>query len=284
MKGSIASMLGAIKRVVDSGTALEGDLTFAGVVDEEYKSIGTRALVREYRADSAIVGEPTSLSIGIAHKGYVWVEIQTKGRSAHGSVPEKGVDAILNMSRLVSRFPSLERRYVAAKHPLLGGPRLHTSTVKGGTEWAVVPDSCTLRAERRTLPGENSDSFLAELREVARGLKEEDSDFRVSFKKVFEQPPMEVSRDAPVVRQVESSARKVLRRQPKYVGLPYWTDAAILDLDGNMPTCLFGPGDIAVAHSADEFVAVQEVADGARIFEDCILRFCGGPSAVKSPD
>jgi acetylornithine deacetylase len=281
MKGSLASMMAAIKTIVDSGTALAGDLIFTGVIDEEYLSIGTSAVIREYRADAAIVGEPTCLDVGLAHRGYVWAEVETKGKASHGSVPEKGLDAIVEMGRLLSELPTLQESYKEILHPLLGSPKIHASTIEGGTEWAVVPESCRLHVERRTLPGESGDVLIEELQEIVAKLSRNHPTFQATVKKFFEQEPMEVPRSERVVRSVTSAFKDVTGTRARFVGVPYWADAALLANGAKIPTCLFGPGDINLAHSADEYISVDEVELGARIFTRAIEDFCG---TTKQPE
>lgn len=275
MKGSVASMMAAVKRIAEGGTNLKGDVIFTGVIDEEYLSTGTSAVIREYRSDAAIVGEPTSLNVGLAHRGYVWAEVEVKGKASHGSVPEKGVDAIVEMGKVISQLPALQEGYKRLRHPLLGNPKIHASMIEGGTEWAMVPESCRLRVERRTLPGESGDVLVEELEGTIAALAKGDPAFRATVRKFFEQEPMEVSRNERVVRAVSSAYRSVTGRRPKYVGVSYWADAALIANEAKIPTVLFGPGDIGVAHSADEYVSLEEVELGSRIFEAAIEKFCG---------
>ena len=274
MKGSVASMMAAIKLLADEGVRLKGDLIFTGVIDEEYLSIGTAAVIRKYRSDAAIVGEPTSLNVGLAHRGYVWAEVEVKGKASHGSVPEKGVDAIVEMGRLISEIPSLQEGYRGLKHPLLGNPKIHASVIEGGTEWAMVPESCRLRVERRTLPGEEGDILVEELERTIAEISKKHPTFRATVKKFFEQEPMEISRKEAVVKAVASSYSDVTGKLPKYVGVTYWADAALLANRAKIPTVLFGPGDIRVAHSADEYVSLEEVELGTRIFAAAIRKYC----------
>lgn len=274
MKGSIASMLGAIKSLAESGTELKGDLIFTGVIDEEYLSAGTNAIVKEYSSDAAIVGEPTSLDIAIAHKGYAWVGVEVHGRAAHGSVPEKGIDAIVKASKLVGRLSELQETYKSTSHPLLGNPKMHMSIIAGGTEWSIVPESCSIRMERRTLPGEPLNVAVKEVKEVVRELSAEDPEFSATVTDFFGQPALDISRGEPVVGALTSAYKDIMHHKPKIVGVPYWTDAALLVSKG-IPACLFGPGDIRLAHSADEYVPVKEVEKGSLIFEETIRNFCG---------
>jgi acetylornithine deacetylase/succinyl-diaminopimelate desuccinylase len=195
--------------------------------------------------------------------------------AAHGSVPEKGIDAIEKTSKLVARLSALELGHSTIKHPLLGSPKLHMSTIEGGTGWSVVPESCSLRLERRNLPGEQKDVAVREVRKVVDDLSAEDPEFRATVTEVLQQPAMRVSRREPIVRAVSAAYESVMRRRATVVGIPYWTDAALLVNGAGIPTCVFGPGDITQAHSADEFISVDEVVKAASIFERTMRDFCG---------
>ena len=139
MKGALAAMMSAMLRLAKSNERLRGDVLFTSVVDEEYKSFGTANLIRRFRADAAIVGEPTGLDIGVAHKGYVWLEVETLGKRAHGSMPEKGIDAIEKMANIILGLEQIRRRHQRREHPLLGTAKVHTSKVAGGSDWSSVP-------------------------------------------------------------------------------------------------------------------------------------------------
>ena len=154
MKGGVAAMIDAARVVADDGLAA-GRLIVAAVVDEEYASIGADALVTRWRADGAVVTEPTDLQIAIGHKGFAWFEVETRGRAAHGSRPREGRDAILRMGRVLHALEALDRRLQAAPpHPLMGTASLHASIIDGGRELSSYPDRCALKLERRTVSGE----------------------------------------------------------------------------------------------------------------------------------
>jgi acetylornithine deacetylase/succinyl-diaminopimelate desuccinylase family protein len=273
-KASISGMLSAIKVVVDEGIELKGNLIFAGVIDEEYRSIGTKKLVEEYRADAAVVGEPTNMKIATAHKGYAWIEIAVTGREAHGSVPEKGIDAIEKMGMIIANLARRKKSYKGL-HKLLGAPTLHMSMIRGGNEWAIVPERCILGVERRTVPGENAGIALREIRDVITKLMKEDRTIKAKTKLFFEQRPMEVKRSEQVVTSLASAYRENVERHVEYTGLPYWTDAALLVNDARIPACVFGPGDIRRAHAADEHVSVEEVTKSASVYYSAIRSYCG---------
>ena len=275
MKGPLAGMITAVKALVDSGVKLGGDLFISAVVDEEYKSIGTQRLIREYRSDAVIVGEPTNLQIGIAHKGFIWLEIETRGKAAHGSVPEKGIDAIAKMAKIISRLSTLEESYAEKRHNLVGFPKIHTSMIQGGSEWSIVPDFCRLRLERRTVPGETSSMVTDELDQFLDELSREDPMLSAKIKKIFEGSPMEIAASEAIVKKLQLAVREVKKIEPKMVGAPYWTDAALFVNNAAIPACLFGPGDIGLAHSANEFIKISEVVDSAKIYALTAQTFCG---------
>lgn len=274
MKGPLAGMITAVKALVNSGIKLRGDLLISAVVDEEYESIGTEKLIQEYYSDAVIVGEPTNFQLGVAHKGFVWLEIETRGKAAHGSVPENGIDAIANMAKIISRMHSLERVYAKKKHDLVGVPKIHMSMIEGGSEWSVIPDFCRLKLERRTIPGETS-MVIDEFNQMLNELSTEDPFFSAKVKKIFERQPMEIASDEAIVKNLRLAVQEIRRTEPKIVGEPYWSDASLFVNKASIPTCLFGPGDIGLAHSADEFIKIDDVVDSAKVYALTAQAFCG---------
>jgi len=274
MKGALAAMIGALKALVKSESRLHGDLVFSAVVDEEYKSVGIKKLVEEYRADAAVVGEPTEMRVATTHKGFVWIEIEIKGKAAHGSVPEKGVDAIVHAAKVVSRVEKLQENLGTRVHPLLGAPKIHMSTIAGGTDWSIVPEHCLLRLERRTLPGESAASVTDEIEDVLRSIKQQDANLNATCRSPYDMPPLETREDEKIVQLLQQTLVAVTGKETSIIGLPYWTDGALLAQLASIPTCIFGPGDIGVAHSADEYISVEDVLDSAEIYRSIAERFC----------
>jgi acetylornithine deacetylase/succinyl-diaminopimelate desuccinylase family protein len=273
MKGALAAMMSTMLALAISKTPLLGDLTFTGVVDEEFRSIGTAELVKRVRSDAAIVGEPTNMNIAIAHKGYAWLEVQVIGREAHGSVPERGIDAIENMSKLLMQLDSLRKQYRRARHRLVGTPKIHASTVQGGTEWSTVPGKCVLHIERRLVPGERASDAVSEIRELIRGVARKNPEIRAEVRLIHHADPMEVPAGSPVVKLLTRNVKR-MSRGGKVIGAPYWTDAAILVNKAKIPSCLFGPGDINVAHSSNESVRVRDVITTAEVYALTAEKFC----------
>lgn len=257
MKGGVAAMLGALRALAEGGGLSSGALVVAAVVDEEHASLGADALVAKWRADAAVVTEPTDLDVAVAHKGFQWIEIETRGRAAHGSRPHDGRDAILRMGRVLNRLESLDRQLQAQPaHALLGTASLHASIVAGGIELSSYPDRCRLQMERRTLPGELPGAGLHEALAILERLRRDDWEFEGDARLVFGREPYEIERShtlpATLVRMAQS-----VGWQPRMVGMTFWTDAAILGAAG-IPSVLFGPGGAGL-HSPGEHVRVKDV-------------------------
>lgn len=272
MKGGVAAMCAAAARV--AADALDGEILVACVADEEYESLGTRALVESgVRADAAIVTEPTRLAICPAHRGFTWVEIELRGRAAHGSRYDLGVDAILHAALVLAEVDRHHReQLVNHTHPLLGHASLHASTIEGGAGWSTYPDRCTLRIERRTLPGEPPDVAVQEVEEAIDRVRLRVPELDATVEVMGAQAPSDVAVDAPIVRALSnclSGAGEVVRVE----GLSAWTDAALLNAAG-IPAICFGPGDIALAHSAEEWVGLAEVERATQILERLASEWC----------
>jgi acetylornithine deacetylase len=272
MKGPLAAMISATIAVARSGRRLAGDVVFAGVVDEEYKSLGTSALVKRFRTDAAIVGEPTAMDIATAHKGYAWLEIETIGKRAHGSVPERGIDAIEKMGKIIVGLETLRKDYSLKKHRLLGGATIHASSIEGGSEWSTIPASCVLKLERRLIPGEGPQDAVHELRQIVASCSRGDKKLKARVRLIHRAESMEIKK-AVHIDLLRENVRRFGGRG-HIVGVPYWTDASILVNEARIPSCLFGPGNIAVAHSPDEYIAQNDVLAAAHIYANTAYAYC----------
>jgi len=261
MKGGIAAMIDAARIVAAEGFE-SGRLVVAAVVDEEYESIGADALVTRWRADAAVVTEPTDLRIAVGHKGFSWVEVVTRGRAAHGSRPEDGRDAIMRMGRVLQALEQLDRGLQSgARHPLMGAASLHASLIDGGHELSSYPDRCTLKIERRTIPGEDEGTVTAEMDRIFARLRADDPEFDGSFAHMFSRPPYALAAEHALPQALYKALGPLPDRErseePDFVGMSFWTDAAVLGSAG-IPAVLFGPGGAGL-HSVEEFVNVQDV-------------------------
>jgi len=258
MKAGIAAMCVAAWQAAQQ--PLRGEIVVAAVIDEEFESLGTRALLdRGTRADIAVVTEPTRLAICPAHRGFVWLEFTCTGRAAHGSRYDIGVDAIQHAALLLGALERFQRTVLPTRtHPLLGRASLHASTIAGGVGWSTYPDRCVLRVERRTVPGETTASVLAEVDALLRDLRDTEPQLSVTVRVDTAQRPSDVATDAPLVQRLSAAHRSALGRVPPVEGLSAWTDAALLN-DAGIPAVCFGPGDIALAHAATEYVPLVEI-------------------------
>jgi acetylornithine deacetylase len=256
MKGGVAAMIDAARVLSERGFG-KGRLIVAAVVDEEFASIGADALVTGWAADAAIVTEPTDLQIGVGHKGFAWLEVETRGRAAHGSRPKDGRDAIMRMGRVLVQLEALDRKLQArTPHPIMETGSLHASIIGGGRELSSYPDRCRLQLERRTIVGEEGTTALQEVQEILSELSASDPEFIGQVRLNFSRPPYEVARDHALPRGLEAAAR-ARGCAAATVGMSFWTDAAILAAAG-IPSVLFGPGGAGL-HSAEEYVSVTDV-------------------------
>jgi acetylornithine deacetylase len=271
MKGGVAAMCAAAARVKGS---LKGDLIVTCVADEEWRSIGTAALVSSgVRADAAIVTEPTGLAIMPAHKGFAWIQITLQGRAAHGSRWDLGVDAIRHAGLVLAELERIDSETLPKKnHALLGRPSLHASEIEGGLGLSTYPDRCILRLERRTIPGETMADVQREIDDVCEQLRRKHRSFSATVEILFSQPPSDVAQDAPVCDTMKRAIRSA-RIEPSFKGMSAWTDAALLNQAG-IPAICFGPGDMGLAHAAEEYIDVREVEQATEILASFARDWC----------
>lgn len=272
MKGGVAAMVDAAVAVARAGGLPRGRLVVAAVADEEHASAGAEALVATHAADGAVVTEPTDLRIATAHKGFEWIEVETRGRAAHGSRPADGRDAILRMGRVLGRLEAVEAGLRARPSlPRFGRPSLHASTIRGGQAFSVYPDRCVLGVERRTVVGEASDAGFAEVRAALAGLAAEDDEFDASARRILTRPPHAIAGDHPVCRELtQALRRRGLDAAP--TGMSFWTDAAILGRAGT-PAVLFGPAGAGL-HGPEEYVEIDSVRACRDVLVEVARAFC----------
>ncbi len=273
MKGSLAAMMAAVKALIDAKISLAGDVMMTAVADEEYLSSGTADIVKHYTADAAIVAEPTDLAICRAHRGFIWYNVETIGRAAHGSRYDEGIDANIRMGRFLAELDELEQVLrQRPPHPLVGPPSLHASIIEGGTEMSIYAAHCLLQVERRTIPGELEPQATQELQDIIDKLSKKDPTFRATVKPFVERSPFEIEANADIVRIVEAAAAKRLGKAPMHAGATFWTDAALLAA-AEIDTILLGPVGRGL-HSAEEWVDLASVLDLAHILAETSVSFC----------
>jgi acetylornithine deacetylase len=270
-KASVAAALIAVASILPARER-RATVTLAFTMGEELGHEGATHLTASgFRADAAVIGEPTGLDVVVAHKGVARWRMVAVGRSAHSANPERGCNAIAKMATLVRALedrliPQIGRRM----HPLLGSPTLSVGRIEGGLQVNVVPDRCTIDLDRRLLPGETWNTVRTELEVLLAPLRLEDPEFRVTVEAPYQNfGAMETAADAPIVRLALEAVGRVDGQRPVR-GVAYGTDAAELSKAG-IPCVVLGPGDIAEAHTSTEFVEIQQVVKAAAIYREMML-------------
>ncbi|MBI1730131.1 ArgE/DapE family deacylase [Candidatus Acetothermia bacterium] len=267
MKGGLAAILGGIEALRRGRFEPTGDIYLGFVVDEEYKSIGMEALVQKIHPDAAILTEPTEMKICLAHKGFLWLTLTTHAKAAHGSDFVEGVDAILQMGRLIQFLERLELEVLPGKpHPLLKRPSAHASIIEGGLGLSTYPDRCDLKVEHRLLPDEEPADVLKLWRDEIKRLKTIDPKFKAEVRAEFFRPGYEVEQNAPIVKTLHRGFTQALGKEPSYMGMGAWLDSAILGGAG-IPTVILGPTGSG-AHAAVEYVELESVLQCASVLAE----------------
>ncbi len=267
MKGPLACMMVAMRLLRDLEVPLRGDLLFSGVINEEDRSEGTEYLVAHGpHADRCVVGEPTSLEIMAGHRGLEWLEFTFQGKAAHGGTPEKGINAISMAARFIRRvedtlMPKLKQRI----HPVIGSAVMNFGVIRGGTQPSSVADQCILQLDRRYIPQEPLEQVLHEYQQILDDLSAENPTFKASMKRMesnmatLDHLAMEIPLDDPLVTKLEAVLEHLQGKPPKISAFGGWTDASLISNYARIPTLVFGPGDLSVAHSPAERVSVEEL-------------------------
>jgi acetylornithine deacetylase len=271
MKGGLAACMLAIAEARKQ--KLRGDVIFTAVIDEEYASAGTWDLAKRFPADAAIVAEFTELQLILAHRGFVWLEVETIGKAAHGSRPDLGLDAIVKMGNVLTEMEKLDQKLRSnPTHRLLGSGSLHASLIHGRQELSSYPERCVLSVERRTIPGETPEAVEAEFVQMIESIKGADPSFQAIVRRGIDRSPLETSEDADIVQAIQAASTKVLNRPLSMAGVPFWTDAALLSAAG-VPSVLFGPSGSG-AHAVEEWVDLESVQTCAEIYLATAMGFC----------
>ena len=267
MKSGIASFIHALSTIERSKIPLhQGAVILHLVSDEEsHGHQGMEFLTQRegIQGDAALVGEPTDLQPVIAQKGALWLRIFTIGRSAHGSKPHLGINAVEKMMKLIERlhFIPLEK-----EHPLLGKPTLSIGTIQGGTKVNIVPEGCEIEVDRRMLPGEKKEEVLGEIKKILDSLQLQDSFFQYRMEEIDFAQPSAVDPDEEIVKIGVEAIQNVMGRKPMLRGFSGFTDSRFYVNQCHIPTLIFGPGGVDQSHTMDESVAVDALVHAAHIY------------------
>lgn len=284
MKGAVAAMIIALVVCKRANIALAGDLIFTAVVGEEGRSEGTESLVLQgFKADGAIVGEPSNFDFAIGHRGLEWIELIVHGKIAHSGVAEQGVNAIRNATKLITALdaelgPILKERF----NPYTGPSILNYGRIEGGTQPSTVADKCKIQIDRRYVPGETLDQVIGEIQAVIDQLAAEDPEFRAELTFMEENAmttlahvPMMTDPSDEVVSTLTQSIASVTGRTPTMSTRRGWTDGGLLSHYLGIPTVICGPGDISYSHAKNERIAVEQLVQAVEIYVQTAVRFCG---------
>jgi acetylornithine deacetylase/succinyl-diaminopimelate desuccinylase family protein len=274
MKGGIASFLQAISMIDQSKTDLhQGAVVLHLVSDEEsHGHQGMKFLTQKgvIQGDGALVGEPTDLDPVITQKGALWLRIFTIGKSAHGSRPDLGVNAIEKMMKLIDRLNSISLK---KEHPLLGKPTLNFGTIRGGTKINIVPDRCAIEVDRRMLPSEKKEEVLRGIKEILDSVQSQDPHFQYRMEEIDFAEPSEIDPEEEIAKIGLDAIQEVRGERPKIRGFSGFTDARFYINQCHIPTLILGPGGVDQSHTTDESVEVDSLVQAAHIYGLTILHF-----------
>jgi acetylornithine deacetylase/succinyl-diaminopimelate desuccinylase len=281
MKGAVAAMAGALVDLRESGGLESGRVTLAAVIDEELESLGAEALITSgFKADGAIVGEPTANRVAVGHKGLEWLEARFHGRAVHGSVREEGVDAISAAARFIALveselIPGFERR----RDPVLGLPAINLGTIHGGQQPSMVAAECRVQLDRRWVTTETIEQVFGDLEELLAKVRAERPGLRTDLARMPEgmatmlHGPLVIAAGHPLVEASQAALDDAGRKDSALAVFPAWTDGALLSREAGIPTLIWGPGELKLAHSAEESVPVDEILLAARLYAAAARRF-----------
>jgi acetylornithine deacetylase/succinyl-diaminopimelate desuccinylase family protein len=272
-KGQIAAMLAALRALVESRPSLAGELVLTAVIDEEAGSIGSRAVARDLgHVDYAVIGEPTRLEVGIAHRGGVRPRIIVEGKAAHSSMPDLGINAIVKMRLIIEGLERYAERVGQRRHPLIGPATASITMISGGRNESAIPDRCELILDRRMVPGESEEAVVAEIEAVLREAAARDPELRVridGFRPVSG-PASETPRDARLVG-LAVEAVEAVTAGARIAGMTFGCDMSHFRAIGAEGVVL-GPGDIARCHKPDEYIGIDELVMGAGVYATLVHR------------
>jgi acetylornithine deacetylase/succinyl-diaminopimelate desuccinylase family protein/diaminopropionate ammonia-lyase family len=272
MKGGLAAALAAVASIKASGQIPRGDIIVAAVSDEEDASQGTQDIIAAgWRADAAIVAEPTMQAIATAHKGFVWVGVDILGVAAHGSDPTAGEDAILHAGWFLRALEQYQSQLPV--DDVLGQASMHCGLIRGGEEPSSYPGNCTITLEFRTIPAQTEESILKEVNELLKSVSSENPRFKYEEPHItMSRPTTKLARDHPLVKTAVACASAILGSDPVVKSVPFWCDAALLGAAG-IPSIVFGPSGEGL-HSKEEWVEVESLIQMEKIYRSLALDIC----------
>ena len=273
MKGAIASMIIAMKFIMNDVEKFNGKIIFTGVMAEETTGLGTQKIVEEnIKTDMAVVGEPSDEKIYRAHKGTMWFNLSTYGKLEHSSESNsESNNAIINMMKLIMEINEISKELETIENNLVGHPSINIGLIDGGTKQNMIADSCRISIDRRTLPEEKTDEILDKLRMRLDGLLSLDDRLTFDLEIDTIREAVEVVESEQIVQEVKNALNKVINKNPTISGMKATTDMSILVNQGNIPSVIYGPGFIKQAHTVDEFIEVKRLVESSQVYAEILL-------------
>jgi acetylornithine deacetylase/succinyl-diaminopimelate desuccinylase family protein len=286
MKAGLVCMMTAMAAIKRAGIKLSGDLVFAALIDEEAKSLGTRAWLRSCTKlpDAAIVSEPTNMEICVGHRGLEWFEFTFHGKTVHGGRQKEGINAIQKATMFINRLendliPSIEKK---TPHPIIGSPSMNYGLIRGGTQPSTVAGECILQLDRRWIPGETFSGIVQEYQQIIDELAAEDSKFKADIKVMeisymddqYVHEAMDTDPSDPIVKVTEKAIEEITGANAVMRSFTAWTDGGLINYYGKVPTIVLGPGELEYAHSANEHIGISTLVPAILIYASIACDFC----------
>lgn len=277
MKSGLAALIMAVGLIIKSGIKLKGDLLIAGTAGEETDSIGAWQLLQNgylQNVGAAVIAEPSNLKIFSATKGALWLQFITTGATAHGSMPDQGNNAIIQMTALINELMKYD--FGAVSHDFLGHPTMNIGTIQGGVKTNVVPDSCILNVDIRTVPGQDHKQIITDMNKLLEQLSQTVDGFHGELQITNNRPPVETDPGCSLMQTGIIAARKALGADLEPCGVNYYTDGSIFMPELGIPVLWLGPGDEKTAHKPDEYVEINKYIDAINFYTALIIEWDRG--------
>ena len=287
MKAGLACMMMAMAAIKRAGVRLSGDLIFAALIDEEAKSLGTRAWLQNCSEmpDAAIVSEPTNMEICVGHRGLEWFEFTFHGKTVHGGRQKEGINAIQKAMMFINRLeddliPRIESK---TPHPIIGSPSMNYGLIRGGTQPSTVAGECILQLDRRWIPAESFKGVVGEYQQIIDELSAEDPKFKADIKVMeisymddtYIHEAMDTDPEEPIVKAAEKAIKEETETNAVMRSFTAWSDGGLINYYGKVPTIVLGPGELEYAHSAEEHIGIGTLVPAVLIYTSIACDFCG---------
>jgi acetylornithine deacetylase/succinyl-diaminopimelate desuccinylase len=285
MKGPLMAMLYAVIGMKRKAIAFDGEIVLACVADEEERSLGSIHFLENHSetADGVVVGEPTDLRICPAHRGLQWIEIIVEGKTVHGGNQASGLNAIEVAGELICYLKAAMAEAIkGSEHPLIGRGSFNIGTITGGTQPSTVAGKCLISFDRRWVPGETLQTILTQVGEMIDAFLGSHPGYKITYRSMAENimkgdyshESMDTPLDAQVVQSAVQSVEAIMKTS-EISFFPAWSDGALFQHFFNMPTIVFGPGDLSTAHSDEEFIEIESLLMGTEAYARLITFFFG---------